>query len=508
MQKYYLQTVQINQDVSADALIANTKSTDSAEWAAQFSTAQYPWPELPRPSFIKELPVWNQELIRRARVGSTNAKLSVWDRKAKRWVSSNEAEKKAAPLKSLHLNNLEAADDNKELTNGDAGSPKSAAESGDDSEGSEKSADEDDDGEEAVPFQPSISTSKRRKLNSRLGGGDEARIMEVKRWTQLPANEAEKALDRTFLAPRRPGMLPLYNPEYAQKIFGRYHSSSVISGTASYDLGEGGGLNNASGVLAAGTDNTQTGASTPRKNIPPRRKKKKLGGPGRKKANPNPVPSIQAPITDDGTMVANTTGAGDTAAAAGLGSAPNDTTNVGSQEADDNDESEAEGSEEGEIDETGGASKDEGAPVVDETSGIPKVDIPITVSMTSPDETAHLAGPPTLPPGLTEPLPGPPPQTNPLTGAMEVTIPGLGDILNPEEEQTTTENAQAISSTEEPVKEEVAGVFDAIKDAMQTSATKNGQEKIAHVEEKAEQREMDLLGAMDAAIDRDISEGA
>lgn len=505
-----MQTVQVNQDASTDALIANTKSTDSAEWAAQFHTVHYPWAESPRPSFIKELPLWNQELIRRARAGNTNAKLSVWDRKTNRWMSAAEAEKKATPLKSLHLNNIEASEANGKLANGVADSPKSAAESGDESEGSEKSADDDDeDADDVAPFRPSISSSKRRKLNAGISGTDEARIIEVKRWVQLPSNEAEKAPERTFLAPRRPGMPPLYNPEYAQKIFGQYHSSSVISGTTSYDLGEGGGLNNATGVLAAGAETTQTGTSTPRKNIPPRRKKKKLGGPGRRKAIPNPQPAAQAAATADGSGNGAGDGADLSVKVEGTSSEQADVVKNEEGEADDNDESEAEGSEEGEIDETGGITKDEGGQSVLELSTLPEDEVSaphLDVSTTQADPREEK--PVSLPPGLTEPLPGPPSHINPLTGSVEVSIPGLGEILNPEEEQIIEENAQAISTAQDPGKEQVTGVFDAIKDAVQSSSSDRGLEKIAQVEEKAQEVEMDLLGAMDAAIDRDISEGA
>ncbi|KAK5090901.1 hypothetical protein LTR05_001078 [Lithohypha guttulata] len=525
VQKYALQTVQVNQDISADLSSANTKSTNSAEWTAQFNTPQYPWPEEPVPSFMKELQFWNQELIRRARAGNTNAKLSVWDRKHNRWMSAAEAEKRATPLKSLHLNNLESIDGNGKLTNGDADSAKSDVGSADESEDSEKSAEEeeDEDPDEITPFRPSMSSSKRRKLSGRANGQpDEARTIEVKRWMQLPHNVAEKTPERSFLAARRSGLPPLYNPEYAQKMFGQYLSSATINGAVGYDLGEGGGLNNASGVLAAGADNPQAATGTPaRKNVPPRRKKKKLGGPGRRKANPvpEPAPQVDASVQPAGTEISQAA-VGQTGQAEGI-VPEQDISKIEVEEGEDNDESEAEGSEEGEIDESGGAANNSLTPATTKTEALAK-DLtpapPVTITdteMKEPDLTAPAltqSEPKTdqsvsIPHPPTEALPPPLPQTNPLTGAIEISIPGLGSIPDPEDKQIIEENAQVISKTDEPAKEQVSGIFDAIKDAAQSSAAAKS-EKIAEVEEKAHEVEVDLLGAMDAEIDRNMSESA
>ncbi|KAJ9653243.1 hypothetical protein H2198_007546 [Neophaeococcomyces mojaviensis] len=555
VQKYSLTKVLINQDASSDPSSLNTKSTTSAEWASQFNTPQYPWPEQSLPSFQKELPSWNQEMIRRARAGNTNAKLSVWDRKTDTWMSAAEAEKKATPLKSLHLNNL----DDSETMNGkprngdDADSTKSAEDSENDSSNeSNKSAEDEDDADDTTPFKPSTS-SKRRKLASRLNGPDETRLIEIKRWVQLPSQIAEKTPERSFLAQRRPGMPPLYQPEYAQKVFGRYHSSSTFTGATGYDLGEGGGLNNASGVLAAGTadGSTATGTATPtRKNIPPRRKKKKLGGPGRRPKNA----TVNAMPQTDGTGEVNT--AESTAKAAGSEGAMESVQTTGDQTAisdvqneetnqDENAESgsEAEGSEEGEIDESGGGGNAKTNIDEDEVTGV-KSDVEMTQAETTkaeenmPAEPVSAASidavqdvesiqqqPQSQPQSSTTTMAAPPPEikitesndvstanlvelpqpaetsshtsTNTSTPAPATsTIPGLGTITDPEEAQIIEENAQAITTENESADmTQIEGVSEAIKSAA-------AGENPVDVEDGNEAGEVDLLGGLDAAIDQ------
>lgn len=536
-------------------------------------------------------------------------------------MSAAEAEKKATPLKSLHLNNLDisSSEVNGKLANGDAESSKSNDDSDQDSSNeSAKSADEEEEEEEAAPFKPVSASSKKRKLASRLNGADETRTIEIKRWVQIPPNIAEKTPDKTFLAPRRAGMPPLYNPEYAQKIFGQFHSSSVISGATGYDLGEGGGLSNASGVLGAGADNAAGTATPPRKNIPPRRKKKKLGGPGRKKANPNPEPQLQ-PGVGDGTNPLNATTA---IAGQGVGSAMEGVEATAGQisedatlaagaetsaqhegDGEDNDSgSDLEGSEEGEIDEGGGAehhanheatpTKDEPQPSVLASAPAPEVTITDTDTVmkeTAPDteivpltpsmpEIISQAAEPIDPPAISiEPLEPEVPLQPPLetvTSASiipstEITIPGLGAIPNDAEQQAIVdENAQIISNTDvdidadiplpsaevEPEAEappnalpvgasdvttavtatpsviastEVPEVIEStIEGDLKDVPTETNVELAAPVIEIGDDTgvetkeaiqteaeagtaaEMDLLGAMDAAIDRGMSEGA
>ncbi|KAK5937763.1 hypothetical protein PMZ80_009892 [Knufia obscura] len=581
VQKYALMKVTLNQDASSDPTTTNTKSTNSAEWAAQFNTPHFPWSEPPVPSFQKELPIWNQELIRRARAGNTNAKLSVWDRKNNCWMSAAEAEKKATPLKSLHLNNLEASTDtNGKLANGDAESTKSdaesdAADSSNDND-SNKSADEDEeDADEGAPFK--TSSTKRRKLANRLNGPDETRLIEVKKWVQLPSTIADRTPDRNFLATRRPGMPPLYNPEYAQRMFGQYHSSSSLGGTAGYDLGEGGGLSSATGAI--GGSAADAGASTPqRKNIPPRRKKKKLGGPGRKPKNwhaNQAAAAAAAAAQADGASDVKTQGTGDGAAADGGAMEGVQVTGdagaeaavktegeaEGEAEGDDNNESgsEAEGSEEGEIDETGGAEKtqeqntpdpaakqdpastrnamqgaDTARPALDAQSDAPTTSTTTTPAVAAPEVTITDTE---MKESEAEPIPEPEQHRAPISAIMnttsntpraaapttsvEHTIPGLGaeKPADAEEQQIIQENAEAITTTADPTQEQIGGVSEALTTAAEIPREEHegvhkekedvSRQAAGKVEEAGGEGagEVDLLGAMDEAIDRGMSEG-
>lgn len=593
VQKYTLMKVTLNQDASADPTATNTKSTNSAEWAAQFNTPQFPWSEPPVPSFQKELPIWNQEMIRRARAGNTNAKLSVWDRKNNCWMSAAEAEKKATPLKSLHLNNLDAsADTNGKLANGDADSPKSVEDSdaADSSNESNKSADEDEeDADEGAPFK--TSSTKRRKLANRLNGPDETRLIEVKKWVQLPSTVADRTPDRSFLAARRPGMPPLYNPEYAYKVFGQYSSSSAIGGTAGYDLGEGGGLSSATAAIGGGAD---AGANAPaRKNIPPRRKKKKLGGPGRKPKNWQAQQVAQVDGAADAKAPATVAGAGQAVdggamegvqadGAVGAEAAAKPEANGGEGEDNNESESEAEGSEEGEIDETGGVEKPEEAKEVPAVPTSQQVPAPTsgaetgdtnmatlgTAATAGMDEasvpattTAETSTPAVVPSFVTTdtemkdaekehrhdiqvppaPEAGPNPQesTAPVAATTDIPaaanservtgIPGLGaPNPDPEEQQIIRENAEAITTTNNSTDTAATAAAlegsgmdasEAIHDAAvippeeheeaQRVKEDSVREAAGRVEEVGAEGgdEVDLLGAMDEAIDRGMSEG-
>lgn len=355
-------------------------------------------------------------------------------------------------------------------------------------------------------------------------------------------------------------MPPLYAPEYAQKMFGRYHSSATLTGTSGYDLGEGGGLNNASGVLAAGP--TNDGTVTPRKNIPPRRKKKKLGGPGRKKANPTPG------TAEDGSTQLNTTagGAGQggngtegTDAMEGVeghdGQATNNASgntsrNPGYDGTNDNDDgtaqddgdgdesgSEAEGSEEGEIDESGGAENPIIEPVKEEVKDTePQLQpepepapSPPTVTITdTPIEVEPVAAAVPLP--LTEPVLEPIAVTEPVielepelepepelvsAPVVETTPPAPPSPLPP-----STQIISEIAPPQSPISPPLAPIeIDAVhtspapqpNDTEMTSDVAVAKEQAQEQAEKevgGEEAEVDFLGVMDAAIDREVSEGA
>lgn len=579
VQRWGLQKITINQDASTDPSSTNPKSTSSAEWAAQFNTEQHPWPEHPLPSYYHQLQPWNQELIRRARAGNTNATVSTYDRKTHSWISGADQERKAATAK---LNSVNVTDSTEKPRNGnDAESPKSGDDSGAEDSSNEynKSADEDEfDGDETTPFKP--SSNKRRKVTSRHNGPDDTRTFEVKKWVPLPPSQADKAQDKTFLAPRRPGMPALYNPEYAQKMFGRYHSSASLTGTTGYDLGEGGGLSNASGVLAAGSTN-DTGVATPRKNVPPRRKKKKLGGPGRKKANPTPLSAdagnsqISAAagatgqgagtdamqgVTGDGGLDADTSG--NTTRNPGYDGANDD--GAGHDDDNDNDNendsgSEAEGSEEGEIDETGGtgsgsAHATEIPPAVTITAPTTaaSVHVEVTLPSTEPtelkpiDEAQDVASPSpsasaSAPPPAAETTTATPPTTTtepttepvavtvatPPTDTLPTTSPAaepttLPPALEPNPTVTITDTEPEIDTAMPDVPtskdpEETAIIEENAQAIIGTGATSTATEKggDGNVGEGAAvsagagtDGEIDFLGGLDAAIDREVSEGA
>jgi len=243
-------------------------------------------------------------------MGATNAKPSVWDRKTESWISSSEADARTSRLKSKHLLHV------------DADSP--------------TANEEDDDNDDNESLDEDGILPKKRKL----AGGIEDRTFEAKKWVQIPVTVAEKMPEPKYLADRRPGMASLYGAAYKNTNgFGIIGLSTTGPTTVSgFDLGEGSGLGNAAGVLGSGS-----AQGTPaRKNMPPKRKKKKLGGPGRKKA---------VPVGDS----AAGTGEGDTTAAEGAAAAvPEAGKGHAAEKAGEEisgSESEEEGSEDGEIDE-------------------------------------------------------------------------------------------------------------------------------------------------------------
>jgi len=256
VRKWEISSVNVKQDPSAEpgGDQPNQSQTDG------FNTESYPWPEQPLPTFFHQLAPHNQALIRLARTGNLNAKPSVWDSKSESWISSSEAEARTTQFKSRHLQNLDAV------------SP--AADGEDENEDNDDHfVDEDEDGR----------PRKRKQLTSL------ERTFNATKWNQVPYPQADKMEDKKYLADRRPGMRPLYGANTILPLVSGYGTTSGANAIAGVDSGDGGGLGNAPGVLGAPP------VQTPRKNIPPRRKKKKPGGPGRKKANPDPV-TITTPM--------------------------------------------------------------------------------------------------------------------------------------------------------------------------------------------------------------------
>ncbi|KAI1616392.1 hypothetical protein EDD36DRAFT_429077 [Exophiala viscosa] len=288
-----LSTVKINQDASAEA--EPNRSTETQETGGL-------WGEAPLPSCFSQLPEHNQQMIRKSRMVNTNPRELVFDDKLEMWVDAKEVGNGRVKPKNVALHNAESPESNEEADNDE---------------------NEDDDLIDADEL-----PQKRRKTNAGL----QERIFEIKKWTQVPISVAEKMPEPKYLADRRSGMPSLYGGAYkATNGFGALGPNPGMgAGAVGYDLGDGSGLGNASGVMGGAR-----GEATPvRKNMPPRRKKKKLGGPGRRKANPVPTEDATAATTPADAVV-------------------NDTQTPAADNEQDNEQSEGEGSEEGEIEEGG-----------------------------------------------------------------------------------------------------------------------------------------------------------
>lgn len=345
-------------------------------------------------------------------MGDRNAKPSTWDPKAESWIPASEMDARNARLKSKHQTNADSPNSHED-------------------EDENENDDENDD-----IFDADGMPGKRRKTNS----GTHERVFEAKKWVQIPAAIAEKLPEPKYLADRRPGMESLYGGAYkATNGFGVLGPNiGAGSGAVGYDLGDGSGLGNASGVL--GNNAAPAPESTPvRKNMPPKRKKKKLGGPGRKKANPHPSdPTALATESGDVTTTDTPTGENEESANAdtNMGDAQN-----GEPEGSGSD-SEGEGSEEGEVEE--GPRAEAEAPATQLDAGVEP-----------------------------EPAPGAVPEPEPKP-AME-----MGAVVGPEptvEEQIAPEMATASVEAAAPV-------------TTTTTTTTTG--------------EVDLLGDLEAAVDKE-----
>ncbi|OAG37260.1 hypothetical protein AYO21_08559 [Fonsecaea monophora] len=272
VQRWQFATVRVNQDAPAEPGDGTNPSTESTD-------SNFPWPDHPMPSWSPAIRPFNQELLRRSREGNKTAKTSVWDRKTDSWIPGIEIERREA-ARIAQMNNARHTS----ATNADAMNV------------DEEEDKNDEDNDDLMDVEGLASDPKRRKATS----GSNERYFEVKKWVQVPAAVAERMPEPKYLADRRPGMESLYKGAYkATNGFGTLAdivASAMSNGTTGYDLSD---INPAS-VLAPGSGsgalNTQAdGTSTPvRKNMPPRRKKKKLGGPGRKPKNPNPAPAADA----------------------------------------------------------------------------------------------------------------------------------------------------------------------------------------------------------------------
>ncbi|RMZ89336.1 hypothetical protein DV736_g3430, partial [Chaetothyriales sp. CBS 134916] len=240
VRKYILETVRVNQDTAAAGLDDLDPDRAGKSVLDKDDGTYYPWPDLPLPSFFDQLPLHNQELIRRARRGDRGAKLSVWDPKSKGdggegdWVKWEKA-------RGLGL----------------VGTVMKTVNGG---------------------------VAKKRKVEANVPAQSEERIFEVRRWIAVPVDKADKMSDPKYLADTRPGMSNIYtNVEVLKQASGYGAPITTMNEYSGFDLGDGSGLGSALGGGPAALDE----ATPARRNMPPKRKKKKkLGGPGRRKAVP------------------------------------------------------------------------------------------------------------------------------------------------------------------------------------------------------------------------------
>lgn len=307
VRNWYLGNINIKQDEP----VAND---DDQQANANAVNPDYPWSELPLPSFFAELPPLSQQIVRVGRSGRP-VKPSVYDKKTGTYISHAEYAARNT-LKSKHLENVDspAADDDEEM--------------------------EDD-------------------LDTKVEAERE-RAFIMRKWAQVPPAVADKRPEPKYLADRRPGMRSLYGFQ-ATALNPALNIAAAGPTTTGFDLGDGSGLGNATGVLAAGADKPPM-AATPVKRMPPKRKKK--GGPGRKKANLGPGSQTAMAGTEGGSAEgAKADGEfspatdGSTVKAEG-DMAMEDVHDEDDHQGDEGSGSEEEGSEEGEIDESHPADKE------------------------------------------------------------------------------------------------------------------------------------------------------
>ena len=301
VRNWYLGNVNIKQDES-------NATEDDQQPSANAKNPDYPWPELPLPSFFSELPPLSQQIVRIARSGRP-VKPSVYDKKTGTYISHAEYAARNA-LKSKHLENLDSP-----------------------------AAEDDEDMDEDLDVKAEMEKQER--------------AFALRKWAQVPPAVADKRPEPKYLADRRAGMRSLYGLQ-AAALNPALNANATGAATAGLDLGDGTGLGNATGVLAPGADKPPI-AVTPVKRMPPKRKKK--GGPGRKKANLGPGPLVMngaggvGGSSTEGVLAGNVAGqSSDTVK--GEGDTPMMDAHEGDDDkGDDGSGSEEEGSEEGEIDE-------------------------------------------------------------------------------------------------------------------------------------------------------------
>lgn len=302
VRNWYLGNVSIKQDEPA-------ATEDDQQPTANMTNPDYPWPELRLPSFYSELPPLSQQIVRVARSGRP-VKPGVYDKKTGTYISHAEYATRNT-LKSKHLENVDSP-----------------------------AAEDDDEMDEDLDVKAEMEKQER--------------AFALRKWAQIPPAVADKRPEPKYLADRRPGMRSLYGFQ-AAALNPALNANVTATTTTGLDLGDGSGLGNAVGVLEAGADKPPV-VVTPMKRMPPKRKKK--GGPGRKKAHLGPgLQSTNGNAGAEGASGEAHKARGDVGQDFDTAKGEGDTHMEGAHDGEDDkgDEgsgSEEEGSEEGEIDES------------------------------------------------------------------------------------------------------------------------------------------------------------
>jgi hypothetical protein len=515
VRQWALKNVRISQDAPAEAGEATnltSEATDNDLWSAE--------PALP--SFFSQLPPHNQvsptipidgekltnsrqELIRAARRTNPNPKISIWDPKTESYICGIDMERREAARKGA-LNKPKS----------DATAPADPAEEDDDKVADDEAED---------PLDADGLPEKRRKTNTT---GASNNYFEVRKWVPVPAAVAETMPERKYLADRRPGMPSLYKGAYkATNGFGTLGdmvAAAISGGATDYDFGgDLNGLSNAQSLLAPGSGSANwnggsgaltDGATTPvRKNIPPRRKKK--GGPGRKPKNWKPENTLstteattEAATTDDAMTTENTAGATATGEADTLmtdtTTAPGENitdannrepaeqgeTNIHDQDGEGDgseSESEREGSEEGEI---GGPPLPANEPVHGAVTGnaVPSSETE-TEMKPDPEKQMEMESESVAEPAAAD--------TAPEGALADMQLKGTEETEHAEKMEVDKNPDETVPTAVTPAAELTESIPDVAQDHEPEPAT--AAEEVAN--------EVDVLGALEAALDEEATQG-
>ena len=321
---------------------------------------------------------------------------------------------------------------------------------------------------------------------------DEDRAFTVRKWTLVPAAEADKRPEPKYLADRRPGLKNIYGFGQAQNTT-TGNGDSATTGTALGAVVDAAGKEISStglelgsaGGIGMGTSASAPVAETPRRRgPPPPPKRKKKGGLGRrKKASVDRTPGEQQGQGATG-IDGTTNGAG---AGSGMVGVKVEDADAGAKDGEDEEGSGSddgdEGSEEGEIDE--GEIMDV-EPTKTTTAHEHKVDAVVPDPSTAASKTQVDA--PKV--DVAEAVALPAAEVRQVEEAMPLVASEMKDVA---EEKIPPPATGMIDSVEEK------GISAAI---IKESAVQHATPPVPPVQQlRAEETEVDLLGSLDRAVE-------